>query len=132
MDINGRLIQKLAPQTGTSARGAWSKQEFIIETIETYPRKICVNVFGQDKVAELANFNNGDVLRISVNIESREYNGRWYTDIRAWRITKEAAGTPAAAAPAAAPVAAPAPAGMPAVPPPAADDLSEDVDDLPF
>lgn len=89
IDIKCRLVGKLQVQNGNSARGAWCKQDFIVETIETYPRKICMNVWGEDKVAELSGYNIGENLTISVNIESREFNGRWYTDVRAWRIQME-------------------------------------------
>ncbi len=89
IEIKCKLIDKLQVQRGTSARGAWSKQDFVVETIESYPRKICMNVWGDDKVAELGGFNVGETLMISVNIESREFNGRWYTDVRAWRIQRE-------------------------------------------
>lgn len=82
-------------QNGSSARGPWSKQEFVVETQETYPKKVCMNVWGADKVAELGSFNSGDELLISVNIESREFNGRWYTDVRAWKIQREAAASAA-------------------------------------
>lgn len=91
IDIKCRLAGKLQVQNGNSARGAWCKQDFIVETIETYPRKICMNVWGEDKVAELSGYNIGENLTISVNIESREFNGRWYTDVRAWRIQRESA-----------------------------------------
>ena len=90
VEIKCKLLDKLAVQSGTSARGPWSKQDFIVETIEQYPRKICMNVWGQDKVNELSSFNAGEMLNISVNIESREFNGRWYTDVRAWRIQRDA------------------------------------------
>ena len=90
LEIKCRLVDKLAVQSGTSARGPWSKQDFIVETIEQYPRKICMNVWGQDKVNELGSFNAGEMLNVSVNIESREFNGRWYTDVRAWRIQRDA------------------------------------------
>ena len=89
IDIKCRLVGKLQVQNGNSARGAWCKQDFIVETIETYPRKICMNVWGEDKVAELSGYNIGENLTISVNIESREFNGRWYTDVRAWSIQWE-------------------------------------------
>ena len=92
LDIKCKLIGKLQVQNGNSARGPWSKQDFIVETIESYPRKICMNVWGEDKVSELAAYNVGEVLNISINIESREFNGRWYTDVRAWRIQREGMG----------------------------------------
>ena len=91
IEIKCKLVGKLQVQNGSSARGAWCKQEFVVETIETYPRKICMNVWGDDKVAELSGYNIGEVLNISVNIESREFNGRWYTDVRAWKLQREGA-----------------------------------------
>lgn len=126
LELVAKLIRKLPEQSGTSARGEWKKQEFIAETQEVYPRKVCMSVWGADKVAELAQFSEGEMLKFSLNIESREYNGRWYTDVRAWRIERtDAAGSaPAAPAPAApAPVAAPAVSG---------NDLADQEDDLPF
>lgn len=91
LEISGKLIKKLAVVNGTNTRGSWSKQEFIIETQEAYPKKVCMNVWGADKVKELDSFSEGDVVKASVNIESREFNERWYTDIRAWRLEKLAA-----------------------------------------
>lgn len=85
LEITGRLIQKLPMQSGTSARGSWQKQEFIIETEDQYPRKICANLWG-DKADMLNRFNEGDRIRMSFEIESREFNGRWYTDVKAWRL----------------------------------------------
>ncbi|MBO5920046.1 MAG: DUF3127 domain-containing protein [Bacteroidales bacterium] len=120
MDIKCKLLDKLAVQSGTSARGPWSKQDFIVETLEQYPRKICMNVWGQDKVNELQGFNPGEMLTISINIESREFNGRWYTDVRAWKIQREGAAEPQAA---------------PAVDPfmnVSASDAEDDGGDLPF
>ncbi len=104
IEIKCKLLNKMQVQNGTSARGAWCKQDFIVETIETYPRKICMNVWGDDKVAELGSFNTGETLVVSVNIESREFNGRWYTDVRAWKIQREGTGNenPAGFAPRAA------------------------------
>ena len=92
IEIKCKLAGKLQVQKGSSARGTWCKQEFIVETIETYPRKICMNVWGDDKVAELSGYNVGETLTVSVNIESREFNGRWYTDVRAWKLQREGAG----------------------------------------
>ena len=90
IEIIGKLIKKLPVQSGSSARGEWKKQEFIIETQETYAKKICMNVWGAESVSDLARYSEGETLKVSVNIESREYNQRWYTDIRAWRIEKGA------------------------------------------
>ena len=95
LELEGRIARKLNVQTGTSARGAWSKQEFIFEYQEgNYPSQICMNVWGEDKVRELDKYQVGDKVKIAFNLSSREFNGRWYTDVRAWRI-EPAAGQPA-------------------------------------
>ena len=85
--LEGRLVQILSAQEGQSTRGAWKKQDFIIETSEQYPKKVCICCWNE-KTDELTNFQLNDNLRVSVNIESREYNSKWYTDIKAWRIEK--------------------------------------------
>ncbi|MDK2909421.1 MAG: hypothetical protein PWR20_988 [Bacteroidales bacterium] len=85
--INGKLVKVLEPQSGTSARGNWKKQSFIIETIETYPKKICL-IAWNERTEILKELTPGDELKISFSIESREYNERWYTDVRAYEITK--------------------------------------------
>ncbi len=83
--LEGKLIQVLEPQEGVSTRGAWKKQDFVMETTEQYPKKICVSCWNE-KVDELKNFGLNDGIKVAVNIESREYNSRWYTDIKAWRF----------------------------------------------
>lgn len=85
--LNGKLLSKLAQQTGQGKNGTWVKQEFIIETQEQYPKKVCISAWG-DKVKEFDGIAVGDTLMISVNIESREFNGRWYTDVRVWRVER--------------------------------------------
>ena len=83
--IEGRLIQVLTPQEGQSTRGAWKKQDFVKETSEKYPKKECISCWNE-KTDELSKFQLNDNLKVSVNIESREYNSKWYTDVKAWRI----------------------------------------------
>ena len=83
--LEGRLVQILSAKEGQSTRGAWKKQDFIIETSEQYPKKVCICCWNE-KTDELSKFQLNDNLRVSVNIESREYNSKWYTDIKAWRI----------------------------------------------
>lgn len=85
MEIQGKLIKKLDQQTGQGKNGVWVKQEFIIETLEQYPRKVCISLWG-DKVKDLESIQVGEQIKASINIESREFNGRWYTDVRAWRL----------------------------------------------
>ncbi|MDR0421170.1 MAG: DUF3127 domain-containing protein [Prevotellaceae bacterium] len=86
LDITGKLIQKLDVKSGESARGTWNIQDAIIETLESqYPRKICISFWGE-RINDLDKINLGDKVTVSVNIESREANGRWFTSVRAWRI----------------------------------------------
>ncbi len=84
MDISGKIIQLLPVQTGQGKNGTWKKQEFILETGDTYPKKVCIAVWG-DKI-DLASFKTGEMVDVSFDVESREYNGRWYTDVKAWKI----------------------------------------------
>jgi hypothetical protein len=86
LDIIGRIIQILPTTSGTSKAGKdWVKQEFVIETQEQYPKKICISVMG-DKTQELNKYAPGKDVKVSLNLESREYNGKWYTNVNAWKI----------------------------------------------
>lgn len=97
MEIEGRLIQKLGIQSGKSARGDWAKQEFVIEFQEgNFPSKACFSVWGADKVKDLEKYQPGDQIKVAFNVSSREFNGKWYTDLRAWRISPAGAQAPAA------------------------------------
>lgn len=73
-------------QSGQGKNGTWKKQEFILETPGQYPKKVCLSLWGE-KVDE-TRLSVGEKITASINIESREYNGRWYTDVRAWKIAK--------------------------------------------
>lgn len=87
MEISGRIIQVLPLQSGTSKAGnAWKKQEYVLETQENYPRKVKFDFFG-DKVDQYP-LNVGEDVIVSYDLESREFNGRWYTDVRAWKAEK--------------------------------------------
>jgi Domain of unknown function (DUF3127) len=92
MQLTAKLVQLLPLQSGTGKNGQWKKQDIIVETDATYPKKVCISVWG-DKI-ETASLQPGSLLKIDFDVESREFNGRWYTDIKAWKI--EATGTPAA------------------------------------
>lgn len=87
LEVTGKIIAKLPQQSGQGRNGTWVKQEFVIETNDQYPRKICMSLWG-DKVKDLDALSVGESIKASVNIESREFNGRWYTDVRAWRLEK--------------------------------------------
>lgn len=71
-------------QTGNGKNGPWKKQDIIVETTAQYPKKICISIWG-DKINPSV-LQDGAMLNISFDVESREYNGRWYTDVKAWKI----------------------------------------------
>lgn len=84
MELTGKIIHILPEKSGTSARGPWRKQEYVIETPGQYPRQVCFMVWG-DKIDEFR-IEEGQHLTVHFDLESREYNGRWYTDVKAWRV----------------------------------------------
>lgn len=86
MELKGKIIQKLPPQGGISKNGnAWKKQEYVLETLDAYPSKVKFDIFG-DKVDQYP-MEVGDTVTIQFDIESREFNGRWYTDIHAYQAS---------------------------------------------
>jgi len=86
MEINGKIIELLPEKSGESANGPWRKQEYILETDGQYPKKVCFMAWG-DKIDQF-NIKQGENLVVSIDLESREYNGRWYTDVKAWKVSK--------------------------------------------
>ncbi|WP_291777351.1 DUF3127 domain-containing protein [Cecembia sp.] len=86
MEISGKIVQVMPEINGTGRNGQWRKQEYILETEGNYPKKVCLVVWG-DGIDQFA-VKQGDQVNAFIDIESREYNGRWYTDVKAWKIEK--------------------------------------------
>ena len=120
LDIQGNIHKILPQQKGESKNGAWVKQDFVIETGGKYPQKVCFTLWG-DKVSSIANLNPGAEVKVSFEPSSREYNERWYTELKAWRVEPVAGGSTGTGA------------GTPP-PPPSIDDVPppSESDDLPF
>ena len=146
MELIGKIVQILPLRTGTSKAGnPWQVQEYILETLGTqYPRKVCFELFG-DNVNKFP-LQVGQEVTVSIDVESREFNGRWYTSVRAWNVV-QGIQLPGVAAPAPAAYNAPQPSapgapgapvasGVPAPPAPAAPAAPAGsvgaADDLPF
>ena len=121
MELIGKIVQILPLRTGTSKAGnPWQVQEYILETLGTqYPRKVCFELFG-DNVNKFP-LQVGQEVTVSIDVESREFNGRWYTSVRAWNVV-QGIQLPGVAAPAPAAYNAPQPSasGVPAPPAPPA------------
>lgn len=119
MEIQGKIIQVLPLQTGEGKNGPWKKQDFVIETESQYPKKVCISMWG-DKIEE-GLIQEGNPVVASIDVESREYNGRWYTDVKAWKLEGQGGGGSSAPQESSSPAAStPLPAAL------------EGEDDLPF
>lgn len=88
MDLSGTVIAILPSVTGESSKGAWIKHAFVIETQEQFSKKIHFTMFNKDPNSQLA-FGEGDNVTVSFSVESREYNSRWYSDIKAYKVVTE-------------------------------------------
>ena len=132
MEITGKVVRLGALTEGTSARGPWRKQDLIIETEEQFPKTVCLTCW-TNQIDEIQKFAPGQTIKAQIDLSSREFNGKWYTDVRVWRFEPVGATT--------APAAAPQPMQQPMMhqTPPAAAPATEyfppaedRVDDLPF
>ena len=134
MELTGKIIAVMAAQSGVSARtgNSWMSQDYVIEVPGQYPRKCLFRIFGEDRIKQF-NIQQGEDLTIQFDIDAREYNGRWFNDIRAYNVVRGQVQQPVAGAPLnqAAPF---PPAGGATAPfPPAQEPASEgSADDLPF
>ena len=136
LEIEGTLSQKLSVQSGNSARGPWAKQEFILEYPDgNFTAKACFTAWGQDKVQDLDKYQVGDKVKVSFNLKSREYNGRWYNDLQVWKIAPAGAQPAAPAQPAQQARPVPQAPASPVAPAPTIEDMPADSaegEDLPF
>ncbi len=130
MEFEGKIIAVLEKRGGTSKAGnTWSCQEYVIENHDQYPKKMCFEVFGDEKINQF-NIQAGEELKIHFDVDAREWNGRWFNSLRAWRVERmpaagtvpgEPQGVDAPAAPAGMPQATAAPA-----------ETAPESDELPF
>jgi hypothetical protein len=133
MDLTGKVIAIMEARGGVSARtgNPWMTQEYVIEVPGQYPRKMLFNIFGEDRIKQF-NIQPGEEITVQFDIDAREYNGRWFNDIRAYNIIRgQVAGTIPAATPVTVNSQAPQAATAPF--PPAQEPAGESpADDLPF
>jgi len=127
MEVVGKIILALPEASGVSKAGKpWKKREYVLETQDNYPQKIFFDFFG-DK-ADQYPLTIGQVIKLSFDINSREYNGRWFTSISGWRAEPVQGDQAAATQPA---TVAPNPYNAPVIPP-AELSAPTPTDDLPF
>ncbi len=129
MELQGKVIAVLPARSGVSARGEWKSQSFVIETHDSFPRKMVFDVFGEERLSRF-NIQLGQEVNVSFDIDAHEYNGRWFNNIRAFDVRLVDPNTVSAAPAAqAAPAAPQQPANAPFPPQP---EQSNSDDDLPF
>lgn len=132
MELAGKVVAILEARSGVSrtSGNGWKSQDFVIETHEAYPRRMMFNVFGEDKLNQF-NIQMGEEINVSFDINAREYQGRWYNDIRAWKVDRVQVD------PSGQPVQSAVPSGQPFEVAPAATqpqsfESTDPADDLPF
>ena len=94
MELQGKVIAVLPERSGVSARGEWKSQTYVIETQEQYPKKLAFDVFGADRIVNFG-IHLGEVINVSFEIDAREYQGRYFNQIRAWAVSRISQQSPA-------------------------------------
>lgn len=119
MELSGKVVEILEEQSGQGRNGTWRRQEFILEVPGQFPKKVCIAIWG-DRIDQVA-LKEGEEVTASIDVESREYNGKWFTSVKAWKIDKQQAGDQVGAE-------------LPGVPLPSEPPLEsyDEKDDLPF
>ena len=91
MEFKGKIIAVLPSRSGVSKAGKpWTFQEYVIESSEQYARKMCFQVFGDEKIKQF-NIQVGDMLNVSFEIDARQWNDRWFNSIRALKVERVSA-----------------------------------------
>lgn len=94
MEMTGVVIAILPERSGTSQRGEWKSQSFVIETQEQYPKHLCFEVFGADRIAQF-NIKCGETITVQFDIDARQYQDRWFNSIKAWNVIRPGQQAPA-------------------------------------
>ena len=128
MEFTGKIIAILQPRGGVSKASGneWKAQEYVIEDHGQYPRKMCFDVFGADKIEQF-NIQMGEELTVSFDVDARQWQDRWFNSIRAWKVERVQAQDVPAADVTGFPPGVPAPNAAPAF-----DNSADPADDLPF
>lgn len=87
LQLKGTVEQILEEQSGESKNGPWRKRDFILKTEGNYPKQVCITQWGDN--IDKADLKEGEAITAYIDIQSREYKGNWYTDVKAWKIEKE-------------------------------------------
>ena len=97
MEVTGKIIAALEKKSGVAkaSGNTWVAQEYVIEIPGIYPKRVCFEVFGEERIKEF-DIKVMDTLTVSFDIDAREYNGRWFNSLRAWKVVRETLPSPVA------------------------------------
>jgi hypothetical protein len=87
MELNGKVVVVLPSTSGQSAAGKnWKKQEVVVETLDQFPKKVAFELWNDD-CRQLESLKTGNHVKVLFNVESREFDGRWFTQLKCWKLT---------------------------------------------
>jgi len=92
LEVVGKIEKVLEAKKGTSKKSGeeWISQEFVVKTGDKYNNLYCFNIFGQEKVDNFAKYNKvGDAVKVSFNVSTNEWQGKYFTSLQAWSVFKE-------------------------------------------
>ena len=90
MEIKGKIIAVLPPKSGTTARGQWQSQQYVLETEEQYPKRLLFDVFGEDKIKQFS-IQPNESVKVSFDPRAEQKNDHWYGSNRAWNVERDSA-----------------------------------------
>ena len=87
MNVIGNFILALTEVSGVTDRGEWVRGGLVVETQGSYPKKVALTAFGEEKVSMVRDLKEGGLVSVEFMPESREFGGKWYTDLKVTNIT---------------------------------------------
>lgn len=89
MEIAGKIVSALEPKSGVSKSTGklWKVAQYVLETQEAYPKHVLFEVFGEDRLQQF-NIQVGEEVTVAFDIDAREYNGKWYNQLKAWKVDR--------------------------------------------
>ena len=81
--IRGKITHVLESRTGTSEKGDWAVQNFVLQQTEgDYPKQINFEAFNKEWDLQV-----GQEVEVSINLESRNWQDKWFLSAKAWKFT---------------------------------------------
>jgi len=87
MELTGKIIACLGERSGQGQKGEWVSASYVLETNEQYPKKMMFELFGRESIDKI-NIQLGETLTVVFDVIAKEYNGKWFNSVRAWRVKR--------------------------------------------